>query len=191
MPRSMLFAKCAIEHMEDALRKAAEALAFMSNLFLQWSRQRGMTAAIVFTDVKAAFFFNEVEMGADPTRETLFDKTGLSDEAKHEIRVVRNMSSVQGVWRKITRDWQAGFSFKVVDSEMRVSLWSGTRLGDTLADVVFCLAFLIVQQKLEVELDKRGLRVLWLAKSSIFTELGDANGETSSPDVHGRLVFCC
>ena len=48
-------------------------------------------------------------------------------------------------------------------------LWSGTRPGDTMADLIFCLAFLRLHMTLEERLSRRGIvNVSASARKGIF-----------------------
>ena len=56
------------------------------------------------------------------------------------------------------QDWHIGCSFGVKGNEGRTMLWSGTRSGDTTADLIFCLAFLRLQMTLEERFDCQCLK---------------------------------
>ena len=64
---------------------------------------------------------------------------------------------LEPVWRRAAQDWHIGCSFGVKGNEGRTMLWSGRRPGDTMADLIFCLAFLRLQMTLEERLSRRGI----------------------------------
>ena len=64
---------------------------------------------------------------------------------------------LESVCRRAAQDWHIGCSFGVKGNEGRTTLWSGTRPGDTMADLIFCLAFLRLQITLEERLTRRGI----------------------------------
>ena len=88
-------------------------------------------------------------------REQLFDKAGLSGEIRQALRdlladdAVVMAQGLEPVWRRAAQDWHIGCSFGVKGNEGRTMLWSGMRNGDTMADLIFCLAFLRLQMTLE------------------------------------------
>ena len=57
----------------------------------------------------------------------------------------------------------------VKGNEGRTMLWSGTRPGDTMADLIFCLAYLRLQMTLEERLTRREIvNVTASARKGIF-----------------------
>ena len=129
-------------------------------------RKERKCAAVLFTDNKAAFYsvFAEIALGGLlplDTREQLFDRAGLSGQVRQAFLdllaedAVVMAQGLEPVWRRAAQDWHIGCSFGVKGSEGRTMLWSGTRPGDTMADLIFCLAFLRLQMTLEERLTRR------------------------------------
>ena len=85
---------------------------------------------------------------------------------------------LEQVWRRAAQDWHIGCSFGVMGNEGRTMLWSGTRPGDTMADLIFCLAFLRLQMILEERFRAQG-HFWWTARGGMYVAL--------QSHVHGRL----
>ena len=149
-------------------------------LFVEKMRKERKCAAVLVTDIIAAFYsvFAEIALGGLfplDTREQLFDKAGLSGRIRQAVRellaedAVVMAQGLEPVWRRAALDWHNGCSFGVKGNEGRTMLWSGTRPGDTMADLIFCLAFLRLQMTLEERLTQRGIvNVTASARKGIF-----------------------
>ena len=129
------------------------------SFFIEKMRKERKCAAVLFTDIKAAFYsvFAEIALGGLlplDTREQLFDKAGLSGHIRQVLRdllaedAVVTAQCLDTVWRRAAQDC----SFGVKGNERWTMLWSGTRSGDTMADLIFCLAFARLQVTLEERL---------------------------------------
>ena len=152
----------------------------MLSFFIEKMRKERKCAAVLFMDTKAAFYsvIAEIALGRLlplDTREQLFDKAGLSGQIGQALRDLQAEDAVvmaQGlepVWRRAAQDWHSGCSFGVKGNEGRTMLWSGTRPGDTMADLIFCIAFLRFQMTLEERLTRRGIvNVTASARKGIF-----------------------
>ena len=93
---------------------------------------------------------------------------------------------MEPVWRRAALDWHIGCSFGVTGNEGRTMLWSGTRPGDTMEDLIFCLAFLRLQ--MTQRLSRRGIvNVTASARKGFFFGGQHEEDCTSLFHVHGRL----
>jgi hypothetical protein len=139
-------------------------------LFLDGAARRGKTVAVLFTDIKGAFYniLPEIALGpllAAPQRLELFGKLGMSTEAARsisdEIDLGRTALARHGVpegWRSALADWHRGSWFMVRGSRRCILPSLGVRPGDPPADVVFAIAFAAFLKLLNAELAARGLQ---------------------------------
>ena len=124
---------------------------------------------------QGTFFYNvfaEVALGRllpIATRENLFDKAGLRWRGRHALRKLRTedeVSMAQGLepvwlahWMLLRGEGQGGQDGALVGHER----------GDTVADLIFCLAFLRLQVSLEARLAQHGITsVTASARKGIF-----------------------
>ena len=88
---------------------------------------------------------------------------GVSERVRRVLRKllaedeVITAQGLEPLWRRAAQDRLIGCSFGVKVKEGRTVLWSGTRPGDTMADLIFCLAFLRFQVSLEERLAQHGI----------------------------------
>ena len=138
-------------------------------LFLDGAAQRGRTVAVLFTDIKGAFYqrLPEIALGPltpAPERLELFRKLGihpaaaqaLSDEIEQGATALQR-HLVPECWRSALADWHRGSWFSVRGSGRCIMPDLGVRPGDPPADVVFAIAFDAFLKLLNKELDARGL----------------------------------
>ena len=117
------------------------------SFFIEKMCKERKCAAVLFTDIKAAFYsvFAEIALGGLlplDTREQLLDIAGLSGQVRQalcDLLAEDTVVMAQGpepVWRCAAQDWHISCSFRVKGNECRTMLWSGTRPGDTMADLI-------------------------------------------------------
>ena len=128
---------------------STDALQLALALFLKQARSAGRSAAVLFTDIKAAFYsiFAEVSLGVllpEETRTRLFEKAQMPEAARQAVlqllegggEVTAPANEEARTWRRALQDWHVGCSFGIQNTTQRTLLWSGTRPGDALADLV-------------------------------------------------------
>ena len=129
-------------------------------LFLANARISGVSAAALFTDLRAAFYsiLPEVAYGSilpPGEREIALARAGLDEEAVKELCAIIDAApssleahGVDPAWRRLVTDWHRGSWFAVPGSSAKVHVPFGCRPGDPLADITFALAFLAFQRML-------------------------------------------
>jgi hypothetical protein len=139
-------------------------------MFLEGAARRGRSVAVLFTDIRGAFYrcLPEIALGPllpEGERLDLFAKLGLSPaagQALHEQIVLGSTAlarhEVPAGWRSALADWHRGSWFMVRGSRRCILPSLGVRPGDPPADAVFALAFDAFLKLLNVELAARGLQ---------------------------------
>ena len=179
-----IFAKCARSNLTKWLRSAVGegqqgaipggGVDFPSvavRKFVALQRQKNLSSACIFTDVKAAFYTVMTEIATGPVlddqeRGKLFQQFGLTvvDAAKivDIIASVASEMAEQGVpaaWADMVRDWHKLASFSIQGATTVVVPSAGTRPGDPLSDLIFAVAFGRLQADLMQQLAEAGLEV--------------------------------
>ena len=162
----------------------------LTHAFMEWLRARGCSGAVLFTDVKAAFYTISCELavGALMTAEQRaqhIEACGLTGQTAAAVNAIAAeapdivAAGVPAAWRGFARDWHLQASFRVSGSSRRVVPSTGVRPGDPLADVVFALSFLHLQKSLRDELALAGLCFEVPVANSLFSP--DAGGTAAAP----------
>ena len=150
-------------------------------MFLDGAARRGKTVAVLFTDIKGAFYnvLPEIALGpllATAQRLELSGKLGmseaaaqaLSDSIESGVTALSRQGLAEG-WRSALADWHSGSWFMVRGSGRCTSPLVGVRPGDPPADVVSFIAFTAFLKLLNAELEARGLQPsLEVAGTGIF-----------------------
>ena len=124
-----------------------------TSLFLAHAAALGCSVAVIFTDLKAAFYTiaAELAVGLVHGPEHLVRYCGAAgivgadaDIMQRRVLEARDVLASRGVppaWCRLAADWHRCASFHVRGSQRSVVPMSGTRPGDPAADAVFALAF--------------------------------------------------
>ena len=150
-------------------------------MFLRGRKLRCLPAALLFVDVRGAFYsiLPELAIGAlvgDEERRRLFRQLGPSDEMADKLgkkvaeeAALGRHGGVSGAWRSLVEDWHRCPWYSVRGRPERYRTLVGVRPGDPLADAVFALAFALFQEELVSALAAAGLSVVLRTDSgSIF-----------------------
>lgn len=162
-------------------------------LFTAASSALKLSRAVLFTDIKPAFYTTMVEAAVGPllsVEQRVRRLTGLGF-TELEVKYIRHLveeapdgftqHGAAGHWVRLARDWHTGANFRVKGGSSWLLPDDGTRPGDPLADVVFCGAFFRFQQHLVMSLEASGLvATLPVAGQHVFD-----NGE--APEAVGLL----
>jgi len=165
-------------------------------LFMDGAARRGKTVAVLFGDIKGAFYniLPEVALGplmTDSQRTELFGQLGMSERAaaalSDSIKGGLNALARHGLedgWRAALADWHRGSWFMVRGSDRCTVPLVGVRPGDPPADVVFAIAFAAVMKLLGEELDARGLQpMVEVCGDGIFRTPGAPGVATVIPEM--------
>jgi hypothetical protein len=139
---------------------STEVPAHIGILFLQGARRSHHSAAALFVDIRAAFYTSWPELVVGPLlldeqRSRLFQASGipleqqafLTEAILHGHRVL-DKRGVEAFWSWLAVDWHTGNHFTVgVDPTIHQTLL-GARPGNSLADLIFVLFFVVIQRSL-------------------------------------------
>ena len=127
--------------------------------------------AVVFADLKAAFYRTVLEyvlggLSDVESTEKLSRKLGLSPQLALQLRASAAQGTeyllsigVPSFWARAAADWHRCAAFHVPGSPDMVVTHAGTKPGDPLADLIFCIAFFQYQQELQQTLSDEGLLI--------------------------------
>ena len=127
--------------------------------------------AVVFADLKAAFYRTVLEyvlggLSDAESTEKLSRKLGLSPQLALQLRASAAQGTeyplslgVPSFWARAAADWHRCAAFHVPGSPDMVVTHAGTKPGDPLADLIFCIAFFQYQQELQQALFDEGLLI--------------------------------
>ena len=158
-----------------------EFTAHTVRLFFRRARLSNKCAAVVFADLKSAFYsvLQEMAVGAcmpAADRQAAFVRAGMTPEAAAELsrEILERQPVIQAMgaaatWQRLALDWHRHSGFLVRGGTRVVANPFGTRPGDPLADLVFAAAFTIYQQAV--------------------SQLVDGLALTPAPEVTGPGVF--
>ena len=175
--------------------------------FWNYTKAAELSAAILFTDVAAAFYSTLCEelLGPlldGPTRTAALSHIGLGPAAVaafEEAYIAQGprlctLGLAQG-WAAAIADWHRHSWFCVRGGTNAVTLRTGTRPGDPLADLVFALNLVAIQLEVLAALRSAGLvHEVVIDATSVFSPAGiEEVTEVSLPTFMDDMVvlICC